>query len=75
MLELLRQRPRTVVELAEPFQLSLGSITDHVRALRVAGLITYRQRGTTNEYSLLRDRLRPIEQWMSGFSKASGSTG
>lgn len=71
MLELLRQRPRTVVELAEPFQLSLGTISDHVRALRVAGLITYRQRGTKNEYTLMRDRLRPVERWISAFSRSS----
>ena len=52
MLELLRQRPRTVAELAQPFHLRLSTITEHVRALRVAGLITYRQRGALTNIRL-----------------------
>jgi DNA-binding transcriptional ArsR family regulator len=71
MLELLHQRPRSVTELAQPFHLRISTITQHVRALRVAGLITDRQRGAAHEYSLVRDRLRPIEQWMRGFAKSS----
>jgi DNA-binding transcriptional ArsR family regulator len=74
MLELLRQRPRSVAELAGPFRLRFSTITAHVRALRVAGLITYRQRGATHEYSLVRDRLRPIEQWIGSFARSSASS-
>jgi DNA-binding transcriptional ArsR family regulator len=73
MLDLLRQRPRTVAELAEPFHLTLGTITEHVRALRVAGVVTYRSRGPKHEYTLVRDRLRPIEQWIIAFTKQAPS--
>jgi DNA-binding transcriptional ArsR family regulator len=70
MLDMLRQRPRSVAELAQPFHLTKATISEHLRALRVAGLIAFRRRGAQHVYTLVRPRLRPIEEWLRPYQNA-----
>ena len=69
MLDLLRKEPRTVAELSRPFEMSQPSISGHLQVLRTAGLIEFRVRGATHEYSLVRARLKPIEDWIGQYQR------
>ncbi len=67
MLELLRRGEMTAAELGQSFHMSQPTISEHIRALRVAGLIASRTRKNHNVYALVRPRLRPIREWIVGF--------
>lgn len=71
MLDLLRQGPKTAAELTQPFSMTQATISEHIRALRVSGLIQYREKGPKHVYSLVRPRLRPMEEWLRPFQRAS----
>ena len=64
MLLLLRQSPRTPTELFDFFQLSQPSISQHLRTLRLAGLIQQRRRGTKRVYRLAPYHLHSVAAWL-----------
>jgi DNA-binding transcriptional ArsR family regulator len=64
MLEMLRKDALTAAELAQPFHMTQGTISDHIRTLRVAGLVTFRARKNQHVYSLVPARLAPLEEWL-----------
>jgi DNA-binding transcriptional ArsR family regulator len=70
MLEMLRKSSLTAAELGQPFHLTQGTISDHIRALRVAGLISFEARKNQNVYSLVRTRLTPLEEWLGTLRRA-----
>jgi DNA-binding transcriptional ArsR family regulator len=51
--------------------LTRPTISEHLRALRIAGLIEYRPRGAAHVYFLVRSKLRPIEDWMRPYQRKS----
>jgi DNA-binding transcriptional ArsR family regulator len=69
MLDMLRKGPCTVQELSQPFHMTSATISEHIRALRIAGLIEFRSRGAAHVYSLVKSRLRPIDEWMRPFQR------
>lgn len=69
MLEMLRKDSMTAAELARPFEMTQPSISGHLQTLRSAGLIEFRVRGTHHQYSLVRSRLKPIEEWVGVFQR------
>lgn len=71
MLHMLRRSNLSAAELAQPFRMTQASISEHIRALRVAGLISYRSRGAQHVYSLVQTRLRPVEEWIEAFKRKS----
>jgi DNA-binding IclR family transcriptional regulator len=71
MLDLLAKGPRTAAELAAPFAMNKSTISEHIRALRVAGIVTYRARGAKYEFTLDRARLNAIEQRIRGFRQTT----
>ena len=71
MLEMLRKDSLTAAELAQPFRMTHGTVSEHIRALRVAGLIAFRTRKNSHVYTLVLSRLRPIEEWISAFRTTS----
>lgn len=50
--ELVATRPRAVVELAERFPISRPAVSQHLRVLKDAGLVTDRAEGTRRVYQL-----------------------
>jgi hypothetical protein len=70
MLERLREGPMTAAELSQPFQMSNGALSDHIRALRVSGLIAFRQRRNQYVYALVASRLRVVQRWSAGFKSS-----
>jgi DNA-binding transcriptional ArsR family regulator len=64
MLEHLDAGPATVTALAEPFDISLSAVTQHVRVLERAALITSAKDGRVRMCSLQRDTLHRAEAWL-----------
>ncbi|MGQ0744098.1 MAG: ArsR/SmtB family transcription factor [Acidimicrobiales bacterium] len=52
ILELLRDGPRSVGELADDMPISRPAVSRHLRLLREAGLVTEEPQGTRNVYRL-----------------------
>jgi ArsR family transcriptional regulator len=67
----LRAGERAAGDLLPPRELAKPSLSDHLRALQLAGLVTYRRRGTSLVYRLNRGALRPVEQFMETMNNAA----
>lgn len=50
VLELIRDRPRAVVEIAAELPVSRPAVSQHLRVLKEAGLVTDRRDGTKHVY-------------------------
>jgi DNA-binding transcriptional ArsR family regulator len=55
----------TVMELAEPFEITQPAISRHLKVLEGAGLITRRVRGTRRPCRLAPDGVAEIDQWLA----------
>ena len=64
LIDLLREGPRPVHELAATFLMSRPAISRHLRVLKDAGLIGEERDGRENVYSLKRHRLRALVTWL-----------
>ena len=64
LIDLLRERPRPVHELAAAFSISRPAISRHLRVLKEAGLIAEERAGRENVYALKRHRLRVLSSWL-----------
>ena len=64
IVELLAQRDRTAGELVKEFDLSAPAISQHLNALREAGLVTTRAEGQTRIQTLNPDGFDELEAWL-----------
>jgi DNA-binding transcriptional ArsR family regulator len=55
----------TVMELAEPFEITQPAISRHLKVLEGAGLITRRVQGTRRPCRLAPDCVAEIDQWLA----------
>jgi DNA-binding transcriptional ArsR family regulator len=55
----------TVMELAEPFEITQPAISRHLKVLEGAGLITRRIQGTRRPCRLAPDGVAEIDQWLA----------
>ena len=60
----------TVMELAQPFDMSQPAISKHLRVLEGAGLIARRVAGTKRPCRLAKGGVEAIDQWLSMLRKA-----
>lgn len=65
--ELLRSGPRSVGELADELPVSRPAVSQHLRVLEEAGLVTHRRQGTRNVYGLDGAGVRVLRDWVDGF--------
>jgi DNA-binding transcriptional ArsR family regulator len=65
--ELLRRGPRSVGELAEELPVSRPAVSQHLRVLEDAGLVTHRKNGTRNLYGLNGNGVVELRAWIDGF--------
>jgi DNA-binding transcriptional ArsR family regulator len=65
VVELLYAKPRPVHELADAFSISRPAVSRHLRVLKDAGLIEETRQGRENVYSLRRERLRLLADWLA----------
>jgi len=60
----LAQGEATVLELAEPFQLSLPAVSKHLKVLQKAGLISQGRRAQWRPCRLEPARLKDVSEWI-----------
>jgi DNA-binding transcriptional ArsR family regulator len=64
ILELLAVSERSVGALATELGIAQPSVTQHLTALREAGLVSAEKRGTSSIYSLVREPLAEVTAWV-----------
>lgn len=64
IVELLAERERTAGELVSHFDVSAPAISQHLKVLHEAGLVTVRAEGRSRVQSLNPDGLGDIEAWL-----------
>ena len=69
LLDLLIEGERPVKSLAEPFGMTRPAISQHLRVLRRAGLVTERRVGRERCYRLRAIRLREIGEWLQKYER------
>ena len=65
--ELLRDGPRSVGELAEDLPVSRPAVSQHLRVLEEARLVTHRKNGTRHLYELDSAGVGVLRDWVDGF--------
>lgn len=69
MLRSLSTQPRSVGELAAPFQISLAAASKHIKVLERAGLVQRRIQGRTHLCQLRAEALAEAEQWLQYYQR------
>ena len=69
LLDMLSQKERSVSELAEPFAMSRPAISQHLRILLDAELVTEYRKGRERRYQLQADRLLEIQHWLETYQQ------
>ena len=67
VLEQLRDGPRAVGEIAARLPVSRPAVSQHLRVLKEAGLVTERQNGTRHLYRVDPDGLVGLREYLEGF--------
>ena len=67
VLEELRDAPRAVGEIAARLPVSRPAVSQHLRVLKEAGLVTERQNGTRRLYRVDPDGLAELREYLEGF--------
>ena len=65
--ELLRDRPRAVGELADRLPVSRPAVSQHLRVLKQAGLVSERKDGTRRVYRIEPGGLAGLREWIELF--------
>ena len=70
MLDLLTdQSERPVSEIAAHFDMSRPAVSQHLRVLLDAGLVTERRHGRERLYHLVPERLGPVRDWIALYER------
>lgn len=67
VLELLRDGERSVREITDHTPVSQSAVSQHLRVLREAGLVSARPEGARRLYRVERDGLEAIRVWVDSF--------
>jgi DNA-binding transcriptional ArsR family regulator len=65
MLLLVRDRPRSVNEIAAHFDISQQAVSQHLHVLKDAGLVAVRPDGQRRLYAIRPEGLRGVEQFLA----------
>ena len=69
LLDLLRQQERPVNSLVERFEISQPAISQHLRVLRHAGLVSERRVGRQRFYRLQGEALGQVADWLAHYEE------
>jgi DNA-binding transcriptional ArsR family regulator len=69
ILDQLRGGEQPVMSLAEPFAMTLPAVSQQLRVLRRAGLVTEQRDGRQRVYRLNPEPLREVRDWMRLYDK------
>jgi DNA-binding transcriptional ArsR family regulator len=67
MLEILRDHPATVGELAEALPIARPGVSRHLRVLREAGLVEVEQQAQWRIYKLRPEALAEVDSWLGRY--------
>ncbi|HYP81403.1 MAG TPA: metalloregulator ArsR/SmtB family transcription factor [Steroidobacteraceae bacterium] len=65
--ERLRKGPASVQQIADRLPVSRPAVSQHLKALKEAGLVRDEPRGTARIYSIHTPGLRALRDWVDGF--------
>lgn len=65
--EALLRRPKSVGELAEGHTVSRPAVSQHLRVLEAARLVSFEPQGNSRVYSIRRDGLDDLRRYVDGF--------
>lgn len=74
IIELLREKPRSVNEIALLLQLRQPQVSKHLRALAAADIVTVQPVAQQRIYALKAEPFLHIENWASSFQKQWAKT-
>jgi DNA-binding transcriptional ArsR family regulator len=69
MLDLVADGDRPVNAIAEHFEMSRPAVSQHLRILLDAGLVTEQRYGRERRYRLAPERLGPVRDWLSHYER------
>jgi DNA-binding transcriptional ArsR family regulator len=69
MLDLLVEADRSVNAIAGRFQMSRPAVSQHLRILLAAGLVTEQRHGRERRYRLVPARLGPVRDWIAHYER------
>jgi len=69
ILDRLRSGEQPVLALAEPFAMTLPGVSQQLRVLRRAGLVSERREGRQRYYRLNPEPLKEVRDWMQMYEK------
>ena len=69
LLDRLSEEELPVMKLAESFDMSLPAVSQHLKLLRQAGLVTGRRRGRQRLYRLNATPLKEVADWISHYDR------
>lgn len=67
MLERLRHGPRPVSQLAAGLPVTRPAVSQHLRVLSEAGLVTHEKRGRQHLYSIRAEGLEELQRYLESF--------
>jgi DNA-binding transcriptional ArsR family regulator len=67
LLDLLRDGPRPVVDVAGAFAMSRPAVSQHLRVLKEAGLVREQKVGRHRHYQLVAEPLREVDRWLEQY--------
>ena len=69
LLDMLRDKERSVKELSEPFDMSRPAISQHLRILLDVGLVSEQRKGRERRYQLHAEGLREVQHWLETYQR------
>ncbi|HEX9014781.1 MAG TPA: metalloregulator ArsR/SmtB family transcription factor [Chloroflexota bacterium] len=69
MLDLLTDGDRPVNAIAEHFEMSRPAVSQHLRVLLDAGLVTEQRHGRERRYRLAPECLAPVRDWIAHYER------
>ena len=65
----LAQGPARILDVAQPFRMSLTGVCKHIRVLERAGLVRRTRQGRENTLQLSAEPLREVARWALGYER------
>ena len=69
MLDLLSEAERPVSDIAAHFEMSRPAVSQHLRILLDAGLLTEQRHGRERHYHFVPERLSPVRDWIAHYER------
>jgi DNA-binding transcriptional ArsR family regulator len=69
MLDLLVDTDRSVNTIARHFEMSRPGVSQHLRVLLDAGLVSEQRHGRERRYHFIPDRLGPVREWIAHYER------